>query len=179
MGEFVVLLRAVNVGKRQLKMAEARKVLEDNDFVDVQSHIQTGNFLLSTSLRSVAKVEEAVGAALSRHAGFDIVAIARRPVELPALVEAVDAVPGQPGDETVRYVMFCTAAPSAARAAELEEWRADGERAVVLGKDVLMDFAVPFHLATLTGARIEKVLGVAGTARNMTVVRAMAQKWGA
>ena len=74
--------------------------------------------------------------------------------------------------------MFCAAAPAAAKAAELEEWRADGERAVVLGKDVLMDFAVPFHRAKLTGARIEKVLGVAGTARNMTVVRAMAQKWG-
>jgi len=178
MGEFVVLLRAVNVGKRQLKMAEAREVLQDNDFVDVESHIQTGNFLVSTPLRSVAAVEEAVGAALSRHAGFDIVAIARRPAELPALVEAVDAVPDQQGTSTVRYVMFCAVAPAAARATELEEWRADGERAVVLGKDVLMDFAVPFHQAKLTGARIEKVLGVAGTARNMTVVRAMAQKWG-
>ena len=66
MGEFVVLLRAVNVGKRQLKMAEARKVLQDNDFVDVESHIQTGNFLVSTPLRSSAKVEEAVGAALEQ-----------------------------------------------------------------------------------------------------------------
>jgi uncharacterized protein (DUF1697 family) len=178
MGEFVVLLRAVNVGKRQLKMAEARKVLQDNDFVDVESHIQTGNFLLSTSLRSTHKVEEAVGAALSRHAGFDIVAIARRPRELPTLVEAVDVVPEQPGSDTLRYVMFCAATPSAAKATELEEWRADGERAVVLGKDVLVDFAVPFAQAKLTGARIERILGVAGTARNMTVVRAMAQKWG-
>jgi uncharacterized protein (DUF1697 family) len=178
MGEFVVLLRAVNVGKRQLKMTEARKVLEDNNFIDVESHIQTGNLLVSTPLRSTARVEAAVGAALSRHAGFDIVAIARRPADLPALVEAVGAVPEQPGTSTTRYVMFCGATPPAAKVAELEAWEADGERAVVLGKDVLMDFAVPFHKAKLTGARIEKVLGVAGTARNMTVVRAMAQRWG-
>jgi len=36
---------------------------------------------------------------------------------------------------------------------------------------------VPFHRARLTGARLEKMLGVTGTARNMTVVRAMAEKW--
>ena len=178
MAEYVVLLRAVNVGKRQLKMAEARKVLEDNDFLDVESHIQSGNLLVSTPMRSAAEVEAAVGSVLSDHAGFDIVAIVRRPADLPRLVEAVDAIPEQPGSTTVRYVSFCATAPAAARAAELEAWEADGERAVVLGKDVLMDFAVPFHRAKLTGARVEKLLGVAGTARNMTVVRAMAQKWG-
>jgi hypothetical protein len=48
-----------------------------------------------------------------------------------------------------------------------------------MGKDVLMEFAVPFHEAKLTGARIEKIVGIPGTARNMTVVRALAQKWGA
>jgi uncharacterized protein (DUF1697 family) len=178
MGEYVVLLRAVNVGNRQLKMAEARQVLQDNDFLDVESHIQTGNFLVSTSMRSAARVEAAVGAALSRHAGFDIAAIARRPHDLPALVEAVDAVPEQVGADTTRYVMFCQTPPPADRAAALEAWEVDGERAVVLGKDVLMDFAMPFHTVRLTGSRVEKILGVAGTTRNMTVVRAMAQKWG-
>jgi hypothetical protein len=42
-----------------------------------------------------------------------------------------------------------------------------------------MEFAVPFNEAKLTGARIEKILGVPGTARNIKVVRALAQKWSA
>jgi hypothetical protein len=37
---------------------------------------------------------------------------------------------------------------------------------------------VSFHEAKLTGARIERILGVPGTARNMTVVRKLAEKWG-
>lgn len=176
MPQFVVLLRAVNVGARQLKMAEAREVLAGNGFEGVESHIQTGNFLLRSPMRSDVKVEEEVARLLSEHAGFDIVAVARKPPELASLVEAVDGIPVLDGGRA-RYVTFLTKAPPAAAARELEQWDAAGERARVIGKDVLVDFAVSFHQAKLTGARIEKVLGVQGTARNMTVVRKLAEKW--
>ncbi|MEP6855448.1 MAG: DUF1697 domain-containing protein [Pedococcus sp.] len=178
MPSYVVFLRAVNVGGRKLAMAGARTVLAENGFDHVESHIQTGNFLVTTSMRSNAKVEQAVGELLGEHAGYDIVAIARRPTELAALVKEVDGVPVCLDGEQSRYVSFCATAPTAARAAELEGWRAPGERVHVIGKDVLLEFALPFHTAKLTGPRIEKVLGVAGTARNMSVVRALAQKWG-
>ena len=56
MPQFVVFLRAVNVGGRKLPMAEARAALDESGFSDVQSHIQTGNFLIGTSLRSAATV---------------------------------------------------------------------------------------------------------------------------
>ena len=176
---YVVFLRAVNVGKRQLKMAEARKVLSDNGLDDVETHIQTGNVFLTTPMRSTAKVESEVGRLLGGHAGFDVVAIARKTAELPALVEAVDAIPEQVPGETSRYVSFCAAAPTPAAAKELESWQAPGERATVIGKDVLMEFSVPFNEVKLTGARIERILGIPGTARNLNVVRALAQKWGA
>jgi len=173
----IVLLRAVNVGGRQLRMAEARNVLSDNGFHDVQSHIQTGNFLLGSSMRSDLTVEDEVARLLSKHAGFPIVAVARKPTELTSLVKAVDGIPAPEGGRA-RYVSFLTKAPTAAAAHELEAWDVAGERATVIGKDVLVDFAVSFHEAKLTGARIEKVLGVEGTARNLTVVRKLAEKWG-
>jgi uncharacterized protein (DUF1697 family) len=176
---YVVFLRAVNVGKRQLKMADARKVLSDNGFEEVESYIQTGNLFVATPLRSVAKVEAEVGRVLGQHAGFDIVAIARKPADLPTLVEAVDGIPEHVPGETSRYISFCATAPTPTAAGELQSWEVDGERATVIGKDVLMEFAVPFNEVKLTGARIEKILGIPGTARNLTVVRALAQKWGA
>jgi uncharacterized protein (DUF1697 family) len=174
---YVVLLRAVNVGGRQLKMAQAREVLSDNGFDDVESHIQTGNFLLRSTRRSDVAVEDEVARALSEHAGFPIVAVARKPQELTSLVEAVDGIPAPEGGRA-RYVSFLTQAPTASAARDLEEWDVAGERAHVIGKDVLVDFAVSFHEAKLTGARIERILGVPGTARNMTVVRKLAEKWG-
>jgi uncharacterized protein (DUF1697 family) len=177
MPEFIALLRAVNVAKRQLKIAEARKALEEAGFGEVESHIQTGNFLVDTAMRSIPKIEAEVGRVISEHAGFEIVAVVRRPQELPSLVEAVDGIPEADASATTRYVLFCDKAPTAAARTAVEAWDVAGERAFVIGKDVLMDFAVPFHRARLTGARLEKMLGVTGTARNMTVVRAMAEKW--
>ena len=64
---YVVLLRAVNVGGRKLNMSEAREVLQDNGFTEVASHIQTGNFLVGTSVRSDLKVESEVSRVLSDH----------------------------------------------------------------------------------------------------------------
>lgn len=176
---YVAFLRAVNVGKRQLKMAEAREVLQANGFRDVETYIQTGNVFVSTPLRSPAKVEAEVGSALSLHAGFDIVAIVRTPSNLTALLTAVDGIPVEVPDETSRYVSLCLEEPAEARVAELHGRSTPGERATVIGKDVLVELAVPFNEATLTGVRLEKILGVPGTARNITVLRALTQKWGA
>ena len=175
---YVVFLRAVNVGKRQLKMADARKVLSDNGFGDVETYIQTGNVFVTTPMRSIPKVEAEVGRLLGESAGFDIVAIARKAAELPVLVQAVDGIPDQLPHEASRYVSFCVTAPTAAATTELHAWEVEGERATVIGKDVLLELSVPFNELKLTGARIEKILGIPGTARNLTVVRALAQKWG-
>ena len=107
MPTYVVLLRAVNVGGRVMRMEAARSVLEQHSFANVASHIQSGNLLLTTPLRSPAKVESAVGECLSEAAGFDIVAMARRPDEVKALVTSVDGIPAAfPGD-VQRYVAFC------------------------------------------------------------------------
>jgi uncharacterized protein (DUF1697 family) len=178
MPEFVVFLRAVNVGKRKLTMAQAREALSESGFADVESHIQTGNFLIGTTLRSAAKVESAVSACLSEHAGFDIVSMARTRQQVRALVEQVDGIPPVwPG--AARYVSFLAQAPTAAATSRLEAWDDSKERAFVLGKDVLLEIGGPYHEAKLGNALLEKIAGVDGTARNMTVVRAIAQKWGA
>jgi uncharacterized protein (DUF1697 family) len=178
MGRFVVFLRAVNVGKRQLRMAEARKALEDSGFADVESHIQTGNLLISTPLRSAAKVEAAVSTCLGARAGFDIVTMARTPKDLTDLVKAVDGIP-QVFAGSRRYVSFLAAAPTASAKAALEAWDGGDERAFVIGKDVLLEMGVSFAEAKLGNALLEKLAGVDGTARNLTVVRALAEKWGA
>jgi uncharacterized protein (DUF1697 family) len=178
MPTFVVLLRAVNVGQRKLRMEHARKVLEDNAFLDVASHIQTGNLLVTTPLRSPAKVELAVGECLSEAAGFDIVAMARRPEEVRALVASVDGIPLTFPEGAGRYVAFCRNEIGAQARRALEAWETAGERAHVVGKDVVVEIDKAFHEARLGNAQVEKIIGGPATTRNLTVVRALAQKWG-
>lgn len=179
MPTYVVLLRAVNVGKRILKMDHARQVLTDHAFADVASHIQTGNLLVTTPMRSPAKVEQAVGECLSTAAGFDIVAIARRPAELTELVEAADGIPASFEAPLGRYVSFCAGEVDAEAAARIAAWDVDGERAHVVGRDILVELAKPFNEAKLGNAQVERLTGRPATGRNLTVVRTLAQKWGA
>lgn len=178
MPTFVVLLRAVNVGKRKLLMEDARKVLEDNAFLDVASHIQTGNMLVTTPVRSPAKVEHAVGECLSTAAGFDIVAMARRPEELTGLVAAVDGIPPAFDGAVRRYVAFCQQVVAEEAAERLADWKVPGERAHVFGRDVVVELGRPFNEAKLGNAQVERLTGAPATMRNLSVVRTLAQKWG-
>ena len=52
MPTFIAFLRAVNVGKRKYPMAELRDALTAAGFEKVQTHIQTGNVVFRTNLRS-------------------------------------------------------------------------------------------------------------------------------
>lgn len=178
MPAYVVFLRAVNVGKRVLKMDQARAVLEDNSFVDVASHIQSGNLLVSTPMRSPARVEAAVGECLSEAAGFEIVTMVRRPGEVTSLVRAVDGVASRLQADPARYVAFCRDAVGAEAQRQLEQWATPGERAFVVGRDVVVELTKPFHEAKLGNAQVEKIVDGPATTRNLTVVRALAQKWG-
>jgi len=179
MPTYVLLLRAVNVGKRVLKMEDARRVLEENAFLDVASHIQTGNLLVTTPMRSPAKVEQAAGECLSSAAGFDIVAMARRPVDLTNLVNAADGIPPSFDEQVGRYVAFCQQDLAGDVVARLAAWEVPGERAHVIGRDVLVELGRPFNEAKLGNAEVERVTGAPATMRNLTVVRTLAQKWGA
>ncbi len=61
----VALLRGVNVGgKGKLPMADLRRILADCGYDDVQTYIQSGNAVFSTSARSPAAVEKELAAAI-------------------------------------------------------------------------------------------------------------------
>jgi uncharacterized protein (DUF1697 family) len=172
---YIAFLRAVNVGGRAVPMAVLRGHLAEAGFTDVATHIQSGNVRVGSGLRSSAKVEAQLEKVMSAAFGFDIPAIVRRPQELVALV---DTSPANPLGEGARhYVSFLRDQPTASQAAKLNAWDVDGERMIVVGRDVHLWFEKPSHLAKLNNARIEKLAGTQSTNRNWTVVTALAKKW--
>jgi uncharacterized protein (DUF1697 family) len=176
MPTYVALLRAVNVGRRQTPMARVRAALEDAGFSDVQTYIQTGNVLLRSAARSPEKVATRVREVLSGEFGFDIPTIVRVPHELVELVAAVDSLPN-PFPQGRTYAAFLDVEPSAAAVAVLNDWPAPGEWVRVVGRHVVMRLGVSAAQATLTNAKIEQH-GVVATTRDLTVVRALATRWG-
>lgn len=178
MAVYIGFLRAVNVGKRQVRMERLRNVLSDNGFRDVETHIQSGNVKVTSSLRSVAKVEDELRSLISEAFGFDVPVVVRTPEQLRRLADEAEALASPIASDARRYVTFMTGdlAPDGVEA--LHAWDVPSEAARVVGRDIVLFLSAGVQGSKLTNARIEKLTGAVGTARNITVVRALADKWG-
>lgn len=178
MPSYVALLRAVNVGGRFVKMAQLRAALSGKGFGEVQSHIQSGNLLVTTPMCSPGKVELALEAALQEAAGFTVATMVRTPQQLRALTTELDGIPALLPEPGRRYVSFAKGPISGEAAQRVDGWDEPGERAAVLGSHVLVELGKVTHLAKLGNSRLERITGQPMTARDAKVVRALSEKWG-
>lgn len=99
MTSYVALLRAVNVGGRQLKMADLKRIASELGLGSPTTFIASGN-LLFTSAKSEAAVKRELEAALTDHMGKPIEVIVRTAGEI---TEAVGDNPfaAEPGNRVV------------------------------------------------------------------------------
>jgi uncharacterized protein (DUF1697 family) len=181
MPTFIAFLRAVNVGKRQYPMAELREALTAAGFEDVATHIQTGNALVRTSMRSRVKVAAALEKAMFEDRGFAVPVVLMTPAEL---VETRDEAQefareftGQ-GNKIKGHYLTLLAEPQAPGQAEKVEARSEPKEEVRVGKRAVhLLLAKPYHEASTSNAEVERHLGVA-TTRNLTVITKLVEKWG-
>lgn len=179
MPSYVAFLRAVNVGGRWVKMAELRAALEEAGFAGVETHIQSGNVFVHSGRRSTASVAAELSRVLGAFAGFDVPAIVRTPEQLRSALEVADGIRPMLAADAKRYLAFADGPIPAAAAASLDAWDTPGERARVLGCEVLAELTIGFRKTTLTNSRIERLTGCTTTWRDLSVVRAVDQRWGA
>ena len=177
MPTYIAFLRAINLGAtRKFPKDAIKAAVEAAGGTDVETYINTGNVRFDSTLRSRAKVEEALERAFLADRGFDVPTIVFTPQELAEIAE--DAKRFGDGHAGRHYVSLLKQAPSAAAVARLDELGTAEEVARVGGRAVHLLLGEQYHTAKLTNAAIEKELGVA-TNRNLTVIRTLAERWGA
>lgn len=174
MPTYIAFLRAINIGKRKFSKDAIVAACEAAGCTNVETYINTGNVRVTTPLRSRAKVESALEEAFERAAGFDVPTIVLTPTELTAVATFADQI----SHDGRHYVSLLKEAPTTVAVEKLDGIGRDGERAVVDGRGVHLLLGQDYHSAKLTNAVVEKHLGVA-TNRNLTVIRTLAEKWGA
>ena len=173
MATYIGFLRAINLGaKRKFPKAAIVKAVEAAGFTDVETYINTGNVRFDTTLRSRAKIEAALEKAFEAEAGFAVPTIVFTQKELSAIADEAASY----GHGGKHYVSLLKDVPTAAAIKALEETSTADEVARVGGRAVHLLLGENYHEARLTNAVIEKQLGVA-TNRNLTVIRALAEKW--
>jgi uncharacterized protein (DUF1697 family) len=179
MPTYVAFLRAINLGAaRKFPKDAIVAAAEGAGFSAVATHINTGNVLLTSPLRSRAKVEAALERAFEADRGFPVPTIAFSPAEVCDVVADAEEVAGGLDSVGRHYVSLLKEPPPDDVRRQAEASSTDTELLVVRGRaaHLVMAERATYHTATLSNTWIEKRLGVA-TNRNLTVLRAIAEKW--
>jgi uncharacterized protein (DUF1697 family) len=177
MPTYVAFLRAINLGPtRKFPKADIVAAVESTGATGVATYINTGNVLLTTSLRSRSKVEATLERAFEADRGFAVPTIAFGPEEICAIADDADELAAARESEGRHYVSLLKDAPTEAGAKAIEAAGTNGERAFVRGRAVHLLLGDTYRDAGLGNATVEKALGVA-TNRIVTVIRAIAEKW--
>lgn len=170
---YIGFLRAINLGaKRKFPKDSIKKAVEAAGFTEVATYINTGNVRFDTRLRSRARIEAALEEAFEAEAGFAVPTVVFTQQELREIAEHAASF----GHDGKHYVSLCKATPTKAAVEALEAASTADEVAKVGGRAVHLMLGENYHEARLTNAAVEKLLGVS-TNRNLTVVRALAEKW--
>ncbi|WP_435768782.1 DUF1697 domain-containing protein [Nocardioides sp. SYSU DS0651] len=178
MPTYVAFLRAINLGaKRKFPKEAIVAATEAAGGTGVATHINTGNVLLTTRLRSRERVEQTLEAAYRDHAGFEVPTIAFPVAELRAVADdAAELGAARPRLER-HYLYLLKEDPDPARVAEVESL-SDAVNEVVVRRRVAHVMLGPgYQEGGVDPYRVERSLGVVATNRNVNVVTTLARKW--
>ena len=175
MPTYVAFLRAINLGPtRKFPKADIVTAVEAAGGTDVATYINTGNVRLTSTMRSRAKLEAALEKAFEADRGFAVPTLVFTRAEICAMADDADEL--AEGHEGRHYISLLKQPPTAAGTTTIEAAGGEGERAVVRDRAVHLLIGENYRDATIENSLVEKAFGVA-TNRNVTVIRAIAEKW--
>lgn len=163
MNTYIALLRGLG-GKNTLPMKGLVQLLGGMGLNNVRTYIQSGNAVFRSEEMGPPELSERIKAEIENTYGFAPHVIVLTPDELDEAV-ASNPYPEAESDPKTLHLTFLASAPGSPDLASLERIRKDSERFTLKGK------VFYFHAPEGVGrsklfARIEKSLGVPGTARN-------------
>ncbi|MEZ5374967.1 MAG: DUF1697 domain-containing protein [Acidimicrobiales bacterium] len=173
---FAAFMRAINVGKRRVKMAALIEHVEALGFVDVQTLIASGNVAFSApENQSVDDVRVNFDGGLSERLGFEVVSAFRTPAEIDEVIAAEPfGAPGDPGwtDDDVVHVSFLLGEPAPEAAERLAALDTPEDRFAIVGRELYWRRRGKLSESPHFATNFAKLLGVESTARRLdTVVR--------
>ena len=164
------MLRGIHLGKRQLKSAELKAVVEDMGFTEVRTILASGNVVFEAGDAAPEALERDLHAALEKATGLKSEVFVRNRADLEKLVEA------NPFPEEARerpsylVVSFHHAPPDRAAIDRLAQGYDGPERMMVVGRELFTDFPEGQGRSNLIPALQKARLAHGNTGRNWNTV---------
>ncbi|HEX6588396.1 MAG TPA: DUF1697 domain-containing protein [Longimicrobiales bacterium] len=167
-------LRAINVGGRTVKMERLAAAFHDLDFGGVETFIASGNVVFESKEANEAMLARRVERGLEATLAFRTDVFLRRRAELEAIAATTPF--GAEPDGTV-YVGFLALEPSHAAAQAVGRLSNDDDVLAVVGREVWWLGRKGMGRSTVSGAKLEKTLGMPTTLRNLNTVQRLLTKY--
>ena len=169
----VMLLRAINVGRRQLPMAALREMAASFGWKDPKTHLASGNLVVTVN-GSVAAAAKKLEAAIAAHFSFHTDVIVRTAASFDAYLNDNPHAAAAGKEPNRVMLLLANGVPAADCEARLRE-RTNADESVRVVRDGLwIHYAASIHASRLTPGYVDKCVGAPATGRNWRTVQALA-----
>lgn len=177
MPQYVAFLRAINVANRRVKMETLRNAFTALGFTNVSTFIASGNVIFESSalVGPLDEAEARIESQLKTALGFATETFLRTPAEI-ANVLAFQPFAAEDVDhpDHRRLVSFLRGAPDPMIAERVLDFRTATDDLRLQGRELHWLCRGPIHQSKVAWTRLDKVLGMPRTDRNITMLRQLA-----
>mgnify|MGYP001609301990 CR=1 FL=1 len=173
---YIALLRGINVsGHNAIRMPELQDSFSGLGFSDIRTCLQSGNVVFRADKSDEVKLAALIAARIKQDFGHAVSVLVISAKELEHVINSNPWGPKAGGDEKLFHSTFLFESVSAGSFQALKLPAAAGERAVLVGRAVLLHCPHGYGKTKLNNSYFERALGVSATTRNWRTVLALQQ----
>jgi len=174
MNAYVALLRGINVsGQNAIRMPELQDSFSGLGFADVQTYLQSGNVVFRAGKSDEVELAAVIAARVTQDFGHVVPVLVISAKELDQVANSNPLWPKAGGNEKLFHSTFLSQPVSPGSFEALKLPAAVGERAVLVGRAVLLHCPHGYGKTKLNNSYFERALGVSATTRNWRTVLAL------
>lgn len=169
--KYIILLRGINVGgRKRLKMAELRAMLEAMNFTNVQTYIQSGNIILEAEETSNTTLEERVKTQVMETFNYDVPVLALRVEELIHIFNNNPFLTKRNEDIATLHVTILADMPDAERVKAVSEIEYKADEFEITNKIIYLFCPSGYARTKFVNNFFESKLKVRATTRNWKTI---------
>ena len=178
MPKFIAFLRAINVGGHVVKMDQLRQLFEELGFAGVETFIASGNVIFDAKSKDANALERRIEKHLHNALGYEVTTFVRTLAELEQVASHRPFPESEmSGPGNTLYVGFIADNPAKAVTQKVEALATEFDNLKVSGREVYWLLHINFSDSKLSGAILERTLGMKATFRNINTVRRILKKY--
>jgi len=174
---YVALLRAINVGGHVVKMDVLRKQFTRLGFANVETFIASGNVLFDAPGAKPRELEERIAMELERFLGYAVATFVRSPADLASVVRHEPFAAGAfDFTKHALYIGFLAGRPKTEVVRKVVDLKTPMDEFHIHGRELYWGARGRFSESPVSGAVLERTIGMSMTMRSVTTVRKLAAK---